>query len=54
MSFPEPKPGLVIRYSCLWEREALSGRDEGFMRELSRRLEARRKIKKMRSVARTV
>ena len=29
MSFPEPKPGLVIRYSYLWEREALSGRDEG-------------------------
>lgn len=29
MSFPVPQPGLVIRYSYLWEREARAGRDEG-------------------------
>ena len=29
MSFPEPQPGLVIRYSYLWEREAREGREEG-------------------------
>jgi hypothetical protein len=29
VSFPEPRPGLVIRYSYLWEREALEGREEG-------------------------
>ena len=29
MSFPVPQPGLVIRYSYLWEREARTGRDEG-------------------------
>ena len=29
MSFPEPRPGLVIRYSYLWEREAREGREEG-------------------------
>jgi hypothetical protein len=26
---PEPIPGLVIRYSFLWQSEFLSGRDEG-------------------------
>jgi hypothetical protein len=26
---PEPKPGLVIRYDYLWNREATSGRDQG-------------------------
>ncbi len=29
MSWPEPKAGLVIRYSYLWRREALAGREEG-------------------------
>jgi len=29
LSFPEPRPGLVIRYSYLWEREARQGREEG-------------------------
>lgn len=29
MSFPEPRPGLVIRYSYLWQSEALVGREEG-------------------------
>jgi len=29
MSFPEPKPGLVIRYDYLWSREAAAGRDQG-------------------------
>ncbi len=29
MSWPEPKPGLVIRYSYLWQREHDAGRDEG-------------------------
>ena len=28
MSFPEPKPGLVIRYAYLWAREKDEGRDE--------------------------
>jgi hypothetical protein len=27
--FPEPVPGLVIRYSYLWRREHLAGREEG-------------------------
>jgi len=27
--WPVPQPGLVIRYSYLWEREAREGRDEG-------------------------
>ena len=27
--FPEPVPGLVIRYSYLWRREHLEGREEG-------------------------
>jgi hypothetical protein len=26
---PEPKPGLVIRYDDLWNREAAAGRDQG-------------------------
>jgi hypothetical protein len=26
--FPEPAPGLVIRYSYLWRREQLEGREE--------------------------
>jgi len=29
MALPEPVPGLVIRYSYLWHREHLEGRDEG-------------------------
>ncbi|MBY6240556.1 hypothetical protein [Methylosinus sp. Sm6] len=29
MSWPAPCPGLVIRYSYLWEREAREGREEG-------------------------
>lgn len=29
MSFPEPVPGLVIRYSYLWHAEHLRGREEG-------------------------
>jgi hypothetical protein len=29
VSFPEPYPGLVIRYSYLWKREFDAGRDEG-------------------------
>lgn len=29
MSWPVPQPGLVVRYSYLWEREAREGREEG-------------------------
>lgn len=29
MILPVPRPGLVIRYSYLWEREAREGREEG-------------------------
>lgn len=29
MSWPIPQPGLVIRYSYLWHREARAGREEG-------------------------
>jgi hypothetical protein len=29
VSFPEPVPGLVIRYSYLWRRDYEQGRDEG-------------------------
>lgn len=29
MSWPAPRPGLVIRYSYLWKREADTGREEG-------------------------
>lgn len=29
MSWPDPRPGLVIRYSYLWRREADAGREEG-------------------------
>lgn len=29
MNFPQPVPGLVIRYSYLWLREHLAGREEG-------------------------
>lgn len=29
MTFPAPQPGLVIRYSYLWENEARQGREEG-------------------------
>jgi hypothetical protein len=29
VSWPAPRPGLVIRYSYLWEREARQGREEG-------------------------
>ncbi len=29
MSWPSPQPGLVIRYSYLWDCEAQTGREEG-------------------------
>jgi len=29
MALPEPVPGLIIRYSYLWHREHLEGREEG-------------------------
>lgn len=29
MTFPTPAPGLVIRYSYLWQREHLRGQEEG-------------------------
>lgn len=29
MSFPEPHPGLVIRYAYLWKHESDEGREEG-------------------------
>ena len=29
MTWPVPRPGLVIRYSYLWEHEARAGREEG-------------------------
>jgi hypothetical protein len=29
VAFPRPVPGLVIRYSYLWRRERLLGREEG-------------------------
>ena len=29
MSWPEPRPGLVIRFSYLWKPEADAGRVEG-------------------------
>ena len=29
MAFPQPTAGLVIRYSYLWHREQLQGREEG-------------------------
>jgi len=29
VSWPSPQPGLVIRYSYLWDREAQTGREEG-------------------------
>ena len=29
MTFPRPLPGLVIRYSFLWSREAAAGASEG-------------------------
>ena len=29
MTWPAPQPGLVIRYSYLWTREAQAGREEG-------------------------
>ena len=29
MTWPVPQPGLVIRYSYLWESEAREGREEG-------------------------
>lgn len=28
-TWPEPRPGLVVRYNYLWRREALAGREEG-------------------------
>ena len=29
MTWPAPQPGLVIRYSYLWQEEAAAGREEG-------------------------
>ena len=29
MSLPKPEPGLVVRYSYLWEREHREGREDG-------------------------
>ena len=29
LAFPEPTPGLVIRYSYLWAQEHKHGREEG-------------------------
>jgi hypothetical protein len=29
VSWPDPRPGLVIRYSYLWDSEARQGREEG-------------------------
>lgn len=29
MSWPEPRPGLVVRYSYLWQREHAASREEG-------------------------
>jgi hypothetical protein len=29
VSFPEPKPGLVVRYDYLWAHEAERGQDQG-------------------------
>jgi len=29
VAFPEPKPGLVVRYDYLWTHEAAAGRDQG-------------------------
>jgi hypothetical protein len=29
VAFPDPKPGLVVRYDYLWSREAAAGRDQG-------------------------
>lgn len=29
MALPEPKPGLILRYDYLWQREAVAGHDQG-------------------------
>jgi len=29
VSFPEPKPGLIVRYDYLWTHEAERGQDQG-------------------------
>lgn len=29
MTFPEPRPGLVVRYAYLWRSEAARGREDG-------------------------
>jgi hypothetical protein len=29
LSWPEPRPGLVVRYAYLWQNEQNAGRDEG-------------------------
>jgi hypothetical protein len=29
VAFPDPKPGLIVRYDYLWSREAAAGRDQG-------------------------
>jgi hypothetical protein len=29
VAFPDPKPGLIVRYDYLWSHEAAEGRDQG-------------------------
>ncbi|MCR6629219.1 MAG: type II toxin-antitoxin system PemK/MazF family toxin [Magnetospirillum sp.] len=29
MAFPDPKPGLVVRYDYVWTHEAATGREQG-------------------------
>jgi hypothetical protein len=29
VAFPDPKPGLIVRYDYLWSHEAAAGRDQG-------------------------
>jgi hypothetical protein len=29
VAFPDPKPGLIVRYDHLWSSEAAAGRDQG-------------------------
>lgn len=29
MAFPDPRPGLVVRYDYLWSSDAAAGRDQG-------------------------
>jgi hypothetical protein len=29
VAFPDPKPGLIVRYDYVWSHEAVAGRDQG-------------------------